>query len=118
MITASQQSWIGPFTGLSPRCFGKLVTAVRRERADTVRRGRPWSLPLEDHVLLVATYCRTNLTLRQLAPLFGVSKSAADRIINRLAPLLALRPRRRFREGTVLIVDGTLVLTRDHTVAE
>jgi hypothetical protein len=58
------------------------------------------------------------LTLRQLAPLFGISKSAADRIINRIAPLLALRPRRRFRKDTVLIVDGTLVPTRDHAVAE
>ncbi|MGY6025360.1 transposase [Streptomyces spinosirectus] len=118
VITASQPSWISPFTGLSPRCFGKLVTALRREGADTVRRGRPWSLPLEDRVLLVAAYWRTNLTLRQLAPLFGISKSAADRIINRLAPLLALRPRRRFRKDTVLIVDRTLVPTRDHTVAE
>ncbi|MGC4984697.1 transposase [Streptomyces sp. DT193] len=118
VITASQPSWIGPFTGLSPRCFGKLVTALRREGADTVRRGRPWGLPLEDRVLLVAAHWRTNLTLRQLGPLFGISKSAADRIINRLAPLLALRPRRRFRKDTVLIVDGTLVPTRDHAVAE
>ncbi|MFD8205873.1 transposase [Streptomyces sp. NPDC059695] len=118
VITASQPSWIAPFAGLSTRCFGKLVTMLRREGADTVRRGRPWSLPLEDRVLLVAAYWRTNLTLRQLAPLFGVSKSAADRIINHLGPLLAHRPRKRFRKGTVLIVDGTLVPTRDHTVAE
>lgn len=118
MITALQPSWIGPFTGLSPRCFGKLVTALRREGADTVRRGRPWSLPLEDRVLLVAAYWRTNLTLCQLALLFGISKSAADRIISRLAPMLALRPRRRFRTDTVLIVDGTLVPIRDHAVAE
>ncbi|WP_221354722.1 transposase [Streptomyces beigongshangae] len=117
VITASQPSWIGPFTGLSPCCFGKLVTALRREGADTVRRGRPWGLPLEDRVLLVAAYGRTNLALRQLAPLFGISKSAADRIINCLAPLLALRPRQRFRKDTVLIVDGTLVPTRDHAVA-
>ncbi len=118
VITASRPSWIGPFTGLSPRCFGKLVTALRREGAGTVRRGRPWSLPLQDRVLLVAAYWHTNLTMRQLAPLFGISKSAADRIINRLAPLLALQPRRRFRKDTVLIVDGTLVPTRDHSVAE
>ncbi|UXX91157.1 transposase [Streptomyces sp. AD2-2] len=118
VITASQPSWIGPFTGLSPRCFDKPEPALRREGADTVRRGRPWGLPLEDRVLLVAAYWRTNLTLRQLAPLFGVSKSAADRITNHLAPLLDLRPRRRFRKDTVLIVDGTLVATRDHTVAE
>ncbi|WP_097900889.1 transposase [Streptomyces sp. b94] len=118
VITASASSWIAPFTGLSPRCFGKLVTALRREGADEVRRGRPWGLPLEDRVLLVTTYWRTNLTLSQLAPLFGVSKSAADRVIRHIGPLLALRPRKRFRRDTVLIVDGTLVPTRDHTVAE
>ncbi|MDQ1023151.1 hypothetical protein QF035_000733 [Streptomyces umbrinus] len=118
VITASEPSWIAPFAGLSPRCFGKLVTALRREGVDKVRRGRPWGLSLEDRVLLVTTYWRTNLTLRQLAPLFGISKSAADRIIDHLGPSLALRARRRFRKGTVLIVDGTLVPTRDHTIAE
>lgn len=56
--------------------------------------------------------------MRQLAPLFGISKSAADRIIDHLGPALALRPRTRLAKGTVLIVDGTLVPTRDHTIAE
>lgn len=78
---------------------------MRRAGADAVRRGRPWSLPLEDRLLLVAAYWRTDLTPRRPAPLFGISKSAADRIINRLAPLLALRTRRHFREDTVLIND-------------
>ncbi|MFD9538281.1 transposase [Streptomyces sp. NPDC060010] len=118
VITALQPSWIAPFSGLSPRQFAKLVTALRREGADPVRKGRPWSLPLEDRVLLVAAYWRTNLTLRQLAPLFGISKSAADRIIDHLGPSLALQQRKRFRKDTVLIVDGTLVPTRDHNVAE
>lgn len=66
----------------------------------------------------MAAYWRTNLTPRQLAPLFGVSKSAADRIIDHTGPLLALKQRQRFRKGTVLIVDGTLVPTRDHSIAE
>ncbi|MCZ0983238.1 transposase [Streptomyces diastatochromogenes] len=105
VITALEPSWIAPFTGLSPRQFGKLVTVLRREGADAVRKGQ---------ALLVATYWRTNLTMRQLAPLFGVSKSAADRIIDHLGPMLAFRPRRRFAKDTVLIVDGT----RGHTVAE
>jgi hypothetical protein len=118
VITASEPSWINPFTGLSPRQFGMLISALRREGTDPVRKGRPWSLPLEDRVLLVAAYWRTNLTLRQLAPLFGISKSAADRVVDHLGPLLALQPRKRFRKDTVLIVDGTLVPTRDHTVAE
>ena len=117
VITASEPSWITAFTGLSPRRFAKLATVVRREVAKKPRLGRPWRLPLEDRILLVATYWRTNLTLRQLAPLFGISKSAADRIINHVGPTLALHPRRRFAKGTVLIVDVTLVPTRDHTVA-
>ncbi|MFE2872477.1 transposase [Embleya sp. NPDC059259] len=118
VITASEPSWIVPFAGLSPRCFGKLVTAVRRQGAGEARRGRPWSLSPEDRVLLVTAYWRTNLTMRQLAPLFGVSKSTAARIIDHLSPLLALQSRRRFRQDTVLIVDGTLVPTRDHSIAE
>ncbi|MFE5561164.1 transposase [Streptomyces sp. NPDC056544] len=117
VITASEPSWIAPFTALSPRCFGKLVAVVRRGGGDAVRRGRPWGLLLEDRLLLVAAYWRTNLTMRQLGPLFGVSKSAAGRIIDHLGPMLALRPRRRFAKDTVLIVDGTLVPTRDHTIS-
>lgn len=74
-----------------------------------MHKGRPWGLPLEDRVLLVAAYWRTNLTLGQLALLFGVSKSAVA---------LAAQPRKRFRHDAVLIVDGTLVPTRDHQVAE
>jgi hypothetical protein len=58
------------------------------------------------------------LTLRQLARLFGASKSAADRVIDHLGPKLALQARRRFRKDAVLIVDGTLVPARDHTLAE
>jgi hypothetical protein len=58
------------------------------------------------------------VTLRQLAPHFGISKSSADRIIDHLGPSLALQPRKRFHKDTVLIADGTLLPTRDHTVAE
>ncbi len=51
----------------------------------------------------------------QLAPLFGVSKSAADRVIDDLAPRFALHPRQRVAKDAVLIVDGTLVpTTQDH----
>jgi hypothetical protein len=118
VITASEPSWIAPFTGLSPRAFGKLLAQLHREGADMPGRGRPWKLSLEDRVLLVAGYCRTSLTLRQLAPLFGVPKSAADRVIDHLGPKLALQPRKRFAKDAVLIVDGTLVPTRDHKVAQ
>jgi hypothetical protein len=97
--------------------LGKLVTALRREGADAARRGRPWGLSLENRVLLVMAYWRTKLTMRQLAPLFGVSKSAADRIIDHLGPMLALQPRKRFAKDAVLIVDGTLIPTRNHVVS-
>jgi hypothetical protein len=66
-----------------------------------VRKGRPWSLPLEDRVLPVAAYWRANLTLRQLALLFGVSKSAADRIIDRLGPTPALQQHKRSKTSHV-----------------
>jgi Helix-turn-helix of DDE superfamily endonuclease len=51
---------------------------------------------LHNRVLLVAAYWRTNLTLRQLALLSGVSKSAADRTVDHLGPALGLQPRKRF----------------------
>ncbi|MEU8852733.1 hypothetical protein AB0C70_42435 [Streptomyces sp. NPDC048564] len=41
MITASEPSWIAPLAGLSPSQFNKLITALRREGADPVRKGRP-----------------------------------------------------------------------------
>jgi hypothetical protein len=56
-----------------------------------VCKGRSWSLPLEDRVLMVVAYWRTSLTLRQLDPPLGVSKSAAERIIDHLGPARALQ---------------------------
>lgn len=106
-----------PVHRAEPAAIQKAGDRSAARDADAARRGRPWSLALDDRVLLVAAYWRTNLTLRQLAPQFGVSKSAADRIIAYLGPKIAL-PRKRFAKNTVLIVDGTLVPTRDHTVAE
>lgn len=82
VITASQSSWIAPFTGLTPRSFDKLVTALGRAGADAPLQGRPWQLSLEGRVLSVVAYWRTNLTLRQLGPLFEASKSAPDRVID------------------------------------
>lgn len=89
-----------------------------REETDDPARGRSWKLPLEDRLLLMATYWRTNFTLRQLVPLFGESKSSADWVIDHLGPILALRQCERLAKDAALIVDGALVPTRDHTVAE
>jgi Helix-turn-helix of DDE superfamily endonuclease len=81
VITASRSEWIVPFTGLQPGQFRKLV----------------------------AMYRRTNPTMRQIGPLFGVSHSAAHRIIDALGPLLALAPVRTRRIDQVTMVDGSLV---------
>lgn len=106
------------FTGLSARQFGKLVAIVAGRGGQQTGAGRRWGLSLADRVLLVATYYRTNLTLRQIAPLFGVSKSAAGRIVDHLAPHLVLEPQsRRHRPDTVLIVDGTLAPTHDRNMS-
>lgn len=67
------------------------MTVLRREGADAIHKGRPWGLCLEDRALLVAAYWRANLTMRQLATLFGVSKSTADCVIDHLGPMLALQ---------------------------
>jgi len=117
VISAADETMIELFSGMSTRQFAKLICQLRAEGAKPPLKGRPWKLGFEDRVLLVAAYWRTNLTMRQIAALFGTSKSAADRINDDLAPKLALRPRQRYAPGTVLIVDGTLVPTRDHTVA-
>ncbi len=68
-------------------------------------------------MLLVAAYRRTDLTPHQPAPLFGVPKSAADRIIDHLGPALAVQRRMRFRKDTVLVVKQHPVPTVDHSAA-
>ena len=55
--------------------------------------------------------------LRQIGPLFGVSHSAAHRVIDSLGPLLALAPVRRRPVDQIAIVDGSLIPTRDHRLA-
>ncbi|MEV1013047.1 transposase family protein [Micromonospora sp. NPDC049801] len=118
VITAVKLDWIFPFTGLQSAQFPTLVRLVA-ERGGVAdgRPGRQWALDLADRVLLVATYWRTNLTMRQIGPLFGVSHSAAHRVIDTLAPLLALAPVRKRPVEQIAIVDGTLVPTRDHRLA-
>ncbi len=82
-------------------------------------RGRPWSCSLRGRVLLTCAALRTNLTFRELAAVFGISKSSAHRIvattIPRLAALAAAVTRHDRRWSW--IVDGTLIPTRDHTRA-
>src|SRR3954454_8292496 len=120
MLSTSRQELIHPFTGLRPAQFRQLVRLVAHRGGEAIadgRPGRPWALDLADRVLLVAVYRRTNLTMRQLGPLFGISHSAVHRVLDTLGPLLALAPVRRRPKEQVAIVDGTLIPTRDHRLA-
>ncbi|MBA2543389.1 MAG: transposase family protein [Deltaproteobacteria bacterium] len=89
----------------------QLATVLDRI-TDGPRRGRPWSCSLRQRVVIACVALRTNLTIRELAAVFGISKSAAHRMVARctaqLARGAASAPRDR-RESW--IVDGTLVPT-------
>ncbi|WP_447035020.1 transposase family protein [Streptomyces sp. DSM 118878] len=117
-VLRAERVWVETFTGLRVTQFALLLKAVRERGGNGTMQGRPWSLPLAERVLLVAVYYRTNLTMRQLGPLFGVPSSTACRVIQRLGPLLALEPVSRPAEAAdrLWIVDGTLVPVRDRQI--
>jgi hypothetical protein len=96
----------------------RLASILARLPAEP-RRGRPWSRPLRQRVLVTCAALRTNLTLRELGACFGISKSTAHRIVSTMTPQLAALaardPLHDRRESWV--VDGTLIPTRDHSRA-
>lgn len=110
------------FTGLRMSRFQRLLWVVREHGGEGTGkgrgRGRPWCLGLPEQVLLVAVYHRTNLTIRQLAPSFGVCRATVCRVIQRLGSLLALEPAPRPVEAAerLWIVEGTPVPIRDRVV--
>ncbi|MGK4578835.1 helix-turn-helix domain-containing protein [Kitasatospora sp. HPMI-4] len=100
LINASERTWVELLTGLTEEDFEELLETLRsRAETDGPRAGRRWTLSLENRVLLVTTYWRTQLTMREVATVFGVSKSAADRIVGHLGAHLELSSpgRRRCR---------------------
>ncbi|MEU4926989.1 transposase family protein [Streptomyces yokosukanensis] len=118
-VLRAERVWVETFTGLRVTQFSGLLKVVREWGGNGTLRGRPWSLPLAERVLMIAVYFRTNLTMRQLGPLFGVSSSTVCRAIRQLGPLLALEPVSRSVDGPerMWIVDGTLIPVRDRSVA-
>ncbi|WLW56817.1 transposase family protein [Streptomyces sp. YU58] len=117
-VLRAEPVWVETFTGLRAEQFGRLLRAVRERGGEGCGWGRPWRLPLAERVLLVAVYYRTNLTMRQLAPLFGICPATVCRVIQRLGPLLALEPVRAPQEAVerLWIVDGTLIPVRNRQV--
>lgn len=108
---------IGPLdmlTGLSTVHLDAVVERI----AGRSRMGRPWSCSLRRRVQIVCAALRTNLTVRERAAVFRISKSSAHRIVATLVPKLASMV------STVAgdwrwswVVDGTLIPTRDHSRA-
>jgi len=115
-VRSSRDAPIRSITGLP---YVVLHELQRRLHNTQPSRGRPWASSLERRLTIVCTGLRTNLTLRELATVFGISKSQVHRIVAdrvpRLAGLLAstIDPDRRWS----WIVDGTLIPTRDHQTA-
>lgn len=118
MIRSDRPEWVPVFTGLSVGQFQELVAIVADQGGEQTGAGRRWRLPLADRVLLTVVYYRTNLTFRQIALLFGISKSAANRVVEQVAPLLVLPDETVPPDpDTVVIVDGTLIPTYDRSVS-
>jgi hypothetical protein len=117
-VLRADRLWVETFTGLRMRQFEDLLRVVRERGGNGPGGGRPWCLPLTDRVLPVAVYYRTNLTMRQLAPLFAVLPATVCRVIQRLRPLLDLEPISRPADTTdrLWIVDGTLIPVRDRKI--
>jgi len=97
---------------------GRLAALLANLPVDS-RRGRPWSCSRRRRVLIACVALRTNLTMRELAASFAISKSAVHRIVATLVPQLASLA----NEDTASdrrwswVVDGTLIPTRDHARA-
>jgi hypothetical protein len=103
------RSWTGLTGGQIHRLIEQLWAAC-----PDAGPGRRWALGFPDRVLMLALAYRTNLTMEQLASLFGVSDSTVHRVIDRLAPHLAelLGPPPPDRRQ-LWIVDGTLIPVHD-----
>jgi len=104
---------------ITQRQLAAVISRLRDRFPPKSCRGRPWHASLRRRVLIACAALRTNLTIREIAASFEISKSMVHRIVATLTPRLAAlfaetRPRDR-RESWV--VDGTLIPTRDHQSA-
>lgn len=92
----------------------RLHLLLQRLPIDT-GRGRPWSCSRATRVLVACTALRTNLTLRELAAVLGISKSTVHRIVASVIPqLAALLVDPPLDRRWSWVVDGKLIPTRDH----
>jgi hypothetical protein len=114
MINRQRPEWVPVFTGLTVRQFASWCQWWRLAVMNKLR------LDGDGACRWLTGFCWWRSTTariwrnRQVAALFGILKSAAEPVVDHLAPLLALAPiKRAHGPDTVLIVDGTLVSTHD-----
>ncbi|MEY9992988.1 hypothetical protein ABIE67_005020 [Streptomyces sp. V4I8] len=106
-ISADDPEWIELFSWLTEVQFARLVASARRRGGEIQRPplatapGRPCVVGSD--VLANRYHVATGGTAG------GISKSAADRILDHLAPLVAISPALRTRKGTVYIVAGVSI---------
>ena len=100
---------------LTPHRLDSLLRALGPE----TRRGHPWSRSRQHRVLITCAALRTNLTMRELAAAFGLSKSSAHRIVSTMTSRLAALGSKAapLDRRASWVVDGTLIPTRDHAGA-
>lgn len=55
-VLRTERVWVETFTGLRITQFARLLKVVRERGGNGTMRGRPWSLPLAERVLMVAVY--------------------------------------------------------------
>jgi hypothetical protein len=109
---------IGRLRVLAALSSRRLAALLARIRPDSPHRGRPWSCSWQRRILVTCAALRTNLTIRELAAVARLSKSAVHRIVTALTPqLAAIDLARRTDRRESWIVDGTLLPTRDHAHA-
>jgi hypothetical protein len=111
-------AWHSDISALTALSKPELARLTRWLRAGERPQSR-WAQPLERRVIIACTALRTNLTIRELGAVFGISKSQAHRIVADLVPRVAALLVRTVDLDLrwSWVVDGTLVPTRDHACA-
>ncbi|WP_432505625.1 transposase family protein [Kineococcus arenarius] len=109
-------------TGLSERALAELTGRIANSTSTSPQRrqrGRPRTLPPAQRILLIAAALRTNLTTRQLAAVFDLTRSMVQRVVTDITPRLAaldLAGPTAHGRRCVAVLDGTLIPVHDQTL--
>jgi hypothetical protein len=79
-------------TGLTQEAFDRLLYVVIPP-GHTMRRGRPWSLPLDGMLGLLLCYLGSQMTIKWLCLIFGITPSPCSRILKKILRMTVKRLR-------------------------